>query len=204
MGKSVRIACSLGFVVFVTACSTTPMVVELADSIYRPSSTKEGDQYGVSFVKVLNKADEGRFVNNPFGDSVFPIKPHTPTRETVEDDLRRFLIETLPVRQAAPRSLRVTISKAESYWIYGGAMTIPVIGLAFVGADTEFGMNLRVLFEIEENGKVTRSYLFDERITVQGKATTPDSIKESYQKLIAEYRTRFFGELETNFLNRYF
>ena len=177
-----------------TACSTAPAVVDLSDSVYKPSSPNEGDQYSVSFVKILNKADGGRNA----------LRLHKPTRETVEEDLKRFLADTLPVKKTAPRSLQVTISKAESYWLYEGAATIPIIGILFIDADFEFGINLRVLFEIEQNSKVVSSYLFDERVTIQGKAATPDNIRESYKKVIAEYRKRFFGELETNFLNRYF
>jgi hypothetical protein len=51
-------------------------------------------------------------------------------------------------------------------------------------------MNVRVSFEVEERGKVVRTFAVNERFSIpDGKADTQDDIARSYQKLVAKYRS---------------
>jgi hypothetical protein len=185
-------------------CATAPPVIDLSKSVFKAGLANQSERKQIGTLKIINKADDGKLVNTILeSDTIFPIKPAVTTKETVEQDLKRFFEDTLIIDKTADQDITVTISKADSYWIWGGNAKIPFIGLALVNADYEFGVNLRVLFEIEKKGKVTASYLFDEKITIQDKAAAEEAIIRSYQRLIAEYRKRFFDELETRFLGRY-
>ncbi len=188
----------------VCGCASAPPVIDLSESAFKVSSLRKSERKKIGSLKIINKANDGQLVNTMLGsDSFFPIKPATATKETVEQDLKRFFDDVINIDKTSEQSLTVTISKADAYWVLGGADKLPIIGLFTANSDREFGLNLRVLFEVEQKGKVTASYLFDEKITVQDKAATQEAITHSYQKLIAEYRKRFFGEIETRFVGRY-
>lgn len=186
-------------------CAGTPLVVDVSDSIYRGATPTHSAAHRISAIAIINKADDGKMVNTTLGsDSVFPIKPETPTRVLVEQDIKRYLEEHLVADPSAKRSLFVTISKADAYWVWGSAAKLPFVGLALAGANTDIGMNLKVLIEIEDSGKVISSYQFDENIVIKDKATDQEAIAASYRKLIETYRMKFFGELDIRFINRYF
>jgi hypothetical protein len=70
--------------------------------------------------------------------------------------------------------------------------------------DVEYGVYLRVQFEVEQNNKVLRTYLYERVIKTTGKNATWADVEESYQKLIATYRQEFFQQLEHEFIERYF
>lgn len=199
-----RLLLAIATSLLICGCASAPPVIDLAGSVFKTGSASQSERKQIGTLRIINKADDGKFVNNTFGDTINPIKPATMTKETVEQDLKRFFEDSLRIDKTADQDLTITISRADSYWVWGGADKVPLIGLFVVNADREFGVNLRVLFEIEQKGKVATSYLFDEKITVQDKATTREAIIQSYQKLIAEYRKRLFGELETRFVGRYF
>ncbi len=186
-------------------CAGTPLVVDVSDSIYRGATPIRSAEHHISALTIVNKADDGKVVNTTLGsDSIFPIKPETPTRVTVEQDIKRYLGEQLVTDHSAKRSVYVTISKADAYWVWGSAAKMPFVGLALAGANTDIGMNLKVLIEIEDSGRVISSYQFDENIVIQDKATDQGAIAASYRKLIETYRKKFFQELDTRFINRYF
>ena len=158
-------------------------------------------------VRVVNQADDGKGPAPSFiSDSYVPIKPATTTKETVESDIKQFFAESFRLGPLAPKSLVVTISKADSGMVnrWEAKIPIPFVGIVGTLAETEFYMNLRVLLEVEQNGKVISSSLFDEKVTIQGHCSRREVFIQSYRRLIAEYRRRFFGELETKFIDRYF
>jgi hypothetical protein len=200
--KNLLLAVCLFAIALVAGCSTVPPVIDLSGSAYRTSENAT-NRKSVSSIQFRNKAEEGKLVNGGIGGSVFPIIPATTTRQTVESDMRSFFGEAIFVDPSSKRSLLVTISKADSYWVFGAMSAVPFLGLLTVGADTEFGMNVRVLVEVEEGEKVVSSYTFDEKITVQDKSTTGQAVQTSYKHLIAEYRKRLFPELESRFIRRY-
>lgn len=186
-----------------SGCAAQPLKVDVSQTIYDarvPSMAKPK----VSEITLINKADDGEMVNTALGsDSVFPIKTEKATKETVEKDLRRYLHERTARSSEAKKSLRVVIHKADSYWVWSSAAKAPIFGLAFIGADTDFGLNLRISFEVEEGGKVISTYWFDDVITIQAKSTTQEAIKKSYKELVGEYRKTLFGDLDSEFVGRY-
>jgi hypothetical protein len=192
-------------VISLSGCANTPMSVDLSQSEHLLQRKSKQDKASVSNVVITNKAEKTKLVNTPLGsDTLFPFNTDVETRQTVEADIRRFFDVTLDKNQKSSRSLAITINKVDGYWVWGGASKIPFVGLFTVGADTDFVVSLRVLFEIEEGGKVISSYLFDDKFVIQGSAATEDVIKENYQRLIAEYRNKFFSELDDRFVARYF
>ena len=88
--------------------------------------------------------------------------------------------------------------------MWGGAAKLPFVGIARAAADYDIGMNLKVLMEIEDSGKVVSSYLFDEKILIRDKVTDQAAMAETYRNLVNAYRIKFFWELDRNFVNRYF
>lgn len=205
MKVQMRLLLAIATSLLVCGCASTPPVIDLSESVFKAGSINQSERKQIGTLRIINRADDGKVVNTILGsDSIFPIKPATTTKETVEQDLKRFFESVFSTDKTTAQDITVTISKADSYWVWGGGAKVPFFGLFMVNADTEFGINLRVLFEIEQKGKVTASYLFDEKITIQDKAATQEAIIQSYQKLIAEYRKRLFGELETRFVGRYF
>ncbi|OTP80252.1 hypothetical protein [Caballeronia sordidicola] len=78
------------------------------------------------------------------------------------------------------------------------------LGLALLGTPDVFTMRVRATFEVEDHGKVLRTFSYDETYSLaDGSATTQDSIAESYERLIALYRQRFFDDLDRQFAARY-
>ena len=187
------------------AAPRPPFIVDVSDSIYRGASPNRSLAHHISTLTIINKADDGTFVDTAFtSDSICPIKPQTRTRDTVEQDIKRYLEDQLLIDHSAKLALRVTIYKADSYFVITSARKTPFVGLATHSSDTDIGMNLKVLIEIEDSGKVVKSYLYDEKIVIYGKYADYDDIAASYRKLIDKYRKIFFGELDNQFINRYF
>lgn len=185
--------------------STPPRTIDLSQSTYRVSTERVALRKSISHIEIRNTADDGKLVNTMLGsDSFIPIKPATTTRQTVESDLHSFFSLALRPDAASTRSLTITISKADSYWVWGGVAKVPFFNFLVVGADTEVGMNIKVLLEVEEGGKVISTYLFDEKIFIQDQVSTGDAIALSYQRLIASYRKKLFDELDSRFVSRYF
>lgn len=187
-----------------SSCAAPPLVIDLPPSAYKTSPETVIPSKPISNVDIRTTADDGNSVYGGIGaDTLVQINPVTKTKQTVESDLRQFFVEAVPSDKASNRSITVTIRKVDSYWVWSAAAKTPIIGLAFANADTAFGMNVPVLIEVEEGGKVVSSYIFDERITIQGKATTRETIEAAYKRLVAEYRRRLYGELEARFVRRY-
>ncbi len=186
--------------ILVSSCAAPPMQVNLPS--FSPSLTSEVIE--LSNIEIVNKANDGELVNTTvFNNSILPLHLATTTKETVENDIQEYLKKHTRINKSAERSLRVIITRADSYWVWSSADKIPFVGLLLIGTDSEFGINLRVVFEIEQKGKVVSSYWFDKKITIESVSATEETIKESYKKLITEYRKVFFDELNSSFINRY-
>jgi len=187
--------------IILTGCSSTPLKVDLSSSEYQSEIIQKKDIYGLN---IINKADPGKLLNTMLGsDSHLPIKTAQPTKLTVENDIKQYFEETTQINQNSTHSVTATIYKADAYWVWGGASKIPIFGLLATGSDAPYRMNLKVLLEIENNGKVEKSYLFDEVIEIQASAATEESIKAGYADLIAKARKALFSELDKRFINRY-
>ena len=185
---------------FLTGCSTGPLNAGLP-----PININATDEQPIKLttVSIINKANTGELINHIFGPAYMPMYTRTPSMETVQVDIESFFKERTITSSESTKSLQVVIHKADSYWRWGGASRIPIIGIAFVAVDYEFGLNLNISFEVENNGKIVNIYTFKDTITIKGKAMTQDDMKTSYKKLISKYREVLLTELDTEFIRRY-
>ncbi len=133
-------------------------------------------------------------------DQQLPLKQNTPFVKIVGDDLSAFFTKS----NTSEYSLNVIIQTAEPYWTLTAFQRIPVIGWFASGMDVEYGLYLRLQIEVEQNGKVVRTYSYDQVIKTIGKNGTAADFEESYQKLISVYRQEFFSQLDSEFVSRYF
>lgn len=135
-----------------------------------------------------------------FGDQQGPIKAKTPFSKIVGDDISAFFMRS----SASDYSLAVQIQTAEPYFTMTAEQKVPFLGILASGMDVEYGVYLRLQFEVEQNGKVLRTYAYDNVIKTMGQNATPKDMEEGYQKLISEYRRDFFQQLDKEFVARYF
>ncbi len=191
--------------VLLTGCAAGPRTVDLSESFNKTNPLRIVERKRISAYKILNKSESTpNQSSGVFSTSYNGIGTAIKTKETVEEDLRNFINKSFEVDGTTDKVLIVTLLKADSYWVLDTLEKLPFVGLLTAAADREFGLNLRVRFEIEQSGKVVNSYLVDEKITVKASAATDAALKDSYKKLISEYRAIFFPDLENNFVLRYF
>ncbi|MBF0417383.1 MAG: hypothetical protein HQL86_03940 [Magnetococcales bacterium] len=191
-------------VVAVLAGCATPIIADLSGSDYN-LSRKINSNIKLSKVNVRNLAPETKFsTTNPGSQTHFAIRTETQFRKTLEDDIKRYFDQAVQIDTLANKSLTITIKSADNYFVWEGNSQVPLIALLSVGSDVDYIISLKILFEIEENNKVVNSYYYDDIVTIKGKGAVNSDIKEAYQKLVAEYRAKFFSDIETMFLKRYF
>lgn len=194
---STRVVITLLLFTVLAGCATVRPVMDVSESIYRGTPPTRSSSHKVLRIDVTNKAGDGEIDIKIFGNKVLPFRPATSTKETVEQDIRRYLEEHVQYDKESKKSLHITIYKADSFFVNEYSI-IP--GKVFF-ADSDCGVNIKVRFEIEEGGKVLSSYLYDDKITAKCALSSGDIAM--YQKLISEYRTKFFGELDKEFMDRY-
>jgi hypothetical protein len=198
-----KICISLFLCIFLLGCSSQPLKIDIPATTFS-SSKLSSSKPKLQSIEIINKAKEGKLKNSPLGsDSIFPIKTSPTTQVIVENDIRNYFRINTEIGNKNNINLRVVIHKADSYWVWGGSSKIPIFGLLTVASNTEFGINLKLSFEVIVDGKVARTYWYDEVITIQAPATTEESLKSSFKHLIDEYRATLFSELHKEFIQRY-
>jgi len=157
----------------------------------------------VSSVEVTNSAPPPVPAENPaFSASYIPVGANT--AETVSADLKAYFADATV--HGAPETQRVIarIEKADAYWVEPASIKVPIFGLLALGGDREFFMNVRISFEVEEHGKVARTFTINERFSIpDGKGGSQAEIARSYRRLVTQYRERFFASLDKSFTTRY-
>lgn len=189
--------------VLISGCS--PMVVDLSESAHQINSPyqQQNNRFDYKFV-VLDRASEIKNRQRIFGSSLFAINTQEKPKETLEKDLNRYF-EAVLVSENTNKRIVARIDRADAYWINPGVNTIPFVGLvtSFTSA-YPFVFDISVTFEIEENGRVVRSYPFIQKFEIKdGNAMTPSAIQNSYKRLISEYRKMMFNSLSQEFIPRY-
>lgn len=198
MGK-IRILLAL-FALCLAGCA--PLQVNLSGSEYQPAPSTAAAQNQVASITIINRAADAELQNHPFSNSLIPIKTAVPPQSTVESDIKLLLSETLHVGGNADKSVFVTIRRADAYWTMGVADRIPLVGLAAAARDREFIMHVVLSLDVRKGGVIVASYPVDREVKIVGKATTRTAIAESYQRLIAKYRTDVLGDIQRNFINK--
>lgn len=182
--------------VIISGCA--PLRVDLSDSEYVP---KASDTKKVSSFSIINRAGDTPLVRDFFGDFLLPVKTEITFPATLESDLNLLLAQTLKIDNEAEKKVFITIRKAEVYRVMDVVERIPFVGLATVGSDKEFFINVTMSLETRSNGKIVDSHLIDEKISILGKAATQEDIAESYAKLIFAYRSKILSKIQDDFIN---
>ena len=129
----------------------------------------------------------------------FLIKP----KDTVESDLHEFFDSHISQDANAKRGIRVILNKVNAYWINPVAASVPFVNFLTLGMDHEHFMDVKVTVEIEENGKVLSTYIFEDTVTVKAPVNTDEAKFSAYKLLISTYRKKMFNSLENDFIARY-
>jgi hypothetical protein len=204
-GIRLRTAYLLSSALVLASCATTPAPpIDVSRSAVLVKSTlADSSKPTVSAFEVQNQAPPPpRSKISAFDDVDIPIRSETD--KTVADDLTNYFAKATRTDPASPQKVIARIERADAHFVFGGAKRIPFLGILAIGSDTDFVMNLRVIFEVETNGKVLRTYQVNETYTVpDGKSADTDSVNDSYRRLVELYRTRLFSELDQTFTPRY-
>jgi hypothetical protein len=191
------------FILFImllfAGCTIKPMEVDLGTNHFNNQTPLNINIKTISIEKVEK---EIKVDYSGYGDSKMPIPTKESTTSVVEKDINEYFSKLL-FNTSSNRTLNITIKEAVPYWIFSSAKKIPLVGVFAAGADTDYSLNLNILFEIEENGKVINSYSYNDVITIKNSASFEEDIKKGYQELIKKYRSVFFNELENKFIKRY-
>lgn len=193
------------FVAAVVLCGCAPMAVDLSGSDNLVNrQVQKSDQFDYKLV-VLNKAPETTTKNILFGTGIHPInftaeKP----KDTLERDIKRYFGK-ITSRVDNERRVVVRIDRADAYYEGRASKQIPFIGLFTVWIpNTLYVFDINVYFEVEENGKVIRSWPFTQKVEFhEGETATPSGLERSYQQLISMYRKSMFDSLNEEFIPRY-
>ncbi len=186
-------------ILFFVGCTIKPMEVDLGSNQFNNQASLNINIKKISVEKIEK---EIKFDYSGYGDSKMPIVTKESTTTVVEKDIKEYFSK-LVFNSNSNRTVNITIKEATPYWIFSGANKVPVVGLFTAGMQTDYFLNLNILFEIEENGKVINSFLYDDVITIKNSASFEEDIKKGYQILIKEYRNVFFDDLENKFIKRY-
>lgn len=191
------------FILFIillfTGCTIKPMEVDLGTNNF---SSQTPLNINIKTISIEKVEKEMKVDYTGLGDSKIPIQTKDSTASIVEKDMKEYFSK-LVFNSNSNRTVNITIKEATPYWIFSGANKVPVVGLFTAGMQTDYFLNLNILFEIEENGKVINSFLYDDVITIKNSASFEEDIKKGYQILIKEYRNVFFDDLENKFIKRY-
>ncbi|MDR5811194.1 hypothetical protein [Caballeronia sp. LZ019] len=188
--------------VFLAGCAVAPFDVSQSENLVKTAVVTQ-KKPSVAAVEVINAAPLPPKPSVSVFDAMsFPVT--NDTRDTVTADLKKYFSDSTVIDPSSNEKLVVRLEKAESYWVMGAGQRVPFFGILAVGADEEFYLLLKATLEVEVEGKVVRSYTIDKKISLpDGKNATAAAIHESYQRLIALYRTSFYSELDSTFTTRY-
>ncbi|MFA5460445.1 MAG: hypothetical protein WC274_00030 [Sulfurimonas sp.] len=183
-----------------SGCANKPINIDVSESKYK---IKEQVEIDIKNINIENVSNNGEMINTILGsDTIIPIIPEVPTKETVENDIKDYF-HTMKMIESSNKVLKIVVKKADSYWTLSDLQKIPIFGLFAVGQKVTYGLNLKVLFEVEEDGKVIKSYTFNDTIKIKNGNVTQDDIIAGYKKLISQYREVFFNEIHNQFTKRY-
>ncbi|MDO1560396.1 hypothetical protein Q0812_13255 [Brevundimonas sp. 2R-24] len=99
--------------------------------------------------------------------------------------------------------VRATVQEATVSIETSGLDHLPVARLGAPFRGRPFVARGRILFEVEEGGRVVRSVVFEETAAVEGSTTTDERRAASTAAAIAEWRQKAFARIEREVLARY-
>jgi hypothetical protein len=194
-------------IVFLGVCPALAKMEFPGGSVSPPPIRKTG-QPAFGELQVINETSDRRTRLFLLDNVQVPIDTPLSPGQTLQEDLERFLKGRVAFDPAVPRGLKVTIQKAEVYWVLplDEKVIIDSFNLADLNAETkEYNLELKVLFEVREAGRVAKSYLFERKISLpDGRAEFPGEIQESYRRLLDRTRKVLFEAVEREFLGQLF
>lgn len=190
------------FALALAGCAPALKRVDLSESNYQSRLFQQRSSNTVQQFTVINKAKPGEFERDGasnFSESRIPIQAEEEAKVVVERDLQEYFKASLSESERSSRKVFATIYRADAYQAskLNGTAFIPIVG-AFTGSDQKIGLNLKVLVEVEDQGKVVKEFTFDQRI--EKKMQGLESIEDHYKRLVAQYREQLFSELDRNVL----
>ncbi len=130
-----------------------------------------------------------------------PLKEAPPFARIVSDDISAFFSRS----GESQYGLKVQIHHAQPYRTVTGLQRIPVLSLfAPAGKTTEYGVYMRILFEVLRDGKVIKTYTYYDTIKTVTQNDAGNDLEKAYKKLVAAYRQEFFQQLDREFVAKYF
>jgi hypothetical protein len=185
-------------------CAGAPMKVDTSESAYKVARTEATGGTAVSAVVVANKAENGVYNRDGlFGELHFPFIFETTPRQLVEQDVRDFFAQAVKSDPASATRIVVTIKKVDCYGILTAMQATGILGIALAGTERSLVMDISALVEVEESGRVLKSYAIEKRTVIKARTPLKKDLIAAYQKLIATYRLEAFGDLEHSFVERY-
>jgi hypothetical protein len=188
---------ALAAVLALAGCASVPEKVDTSASAYKVARTAAAGATTVSAIVIANKAEDGVYKRDGLlGEVRFPFNVDPKPKQLVERDLQEFFSQAVKSDPNSGTRIVVTLKRVDCYLSVPGIHFAPIIGFAFIGVKNPMVMEISALVEVEEGGRVTRSYLLE-------KKTVLNDGHGAYRELIAAYRQEVFQELERDFVERY-
>ncbi|MEF9481045.1 hypothetical protein [Ralstonia sp. 1B3] len=196
-----RFFCVVALSLLLGACATpVPLDVSQSAHLVRTSVSVKPM---VASVEMKNEAPPPTPHEHKVFDTTFVPVP-AETAAIVAADLKRYFDQATVHADGSKQRIVVRIERADAYWEFHAVDKAPIVSLFTMPGRRNYFMNVRVSFEVEQDGKVVRTYTANERFVLpDGKANGQDDIEESTRRLIAQYREQFFAGLDKTFTTRY-
>ncbi len=198
----------LGWLIVFLGVSPALAKTEFPGGPVSPPPIRKTGQPAFGELQISNETSDRRTRLFLLDNVQVPIDTPVSPGKTLQEDLERYLKGRVALDPAVSRRLKVAIQKAEVYWVLplDEKVIIDSFNLADLGSETkEYDLELKVLFEIREAGRVAKSYLFERKISLpDGRAEFPGEIQESYRRLLDRTRKVFFEAVEGEFLGQLF
>jgi hypothetical protein len=164
-------------------------------------SCKSTPDVAIKSMAIIDRTSKSaELKRSALGDYQVEIKQETPFSKVLSDDLNKFFNKS----DTSLYSVSVQIQRADPYWTLTAEQRVPLLGMLAMGMEVEYGIYLKLQFEVEQNNKVVRVYLYDNVIKTTAQNATGEDMEKGYQKLISVYREEFFQQLDHEFVERYF
>lgn len=206
--RALSIIAATALIVVQPCFAITPKPILIETSPFEVMAIDGRSLIEVGSLEVVSKPDaSGK--SYVYKSPVHPILQVTSpaTNEIVEADLLRYFAARVQTNPDLLTKLVVRIEQAEIFRTTPVLNTVPILGL-FVGTAkgfaAPFSFKLRVVFEIEEAGRVVRSHDFEHTVETENlPAGTAKSIKQSLGIVIQKYRDEVFPMLDAQVVGRY-
>lgn len=191
-------------VLLLYGCSVAPMKVDVGIFNGNTLSEDNNKKPTVNSFKLINKAENESQMEGGVSDALMPVRTNPSSKTIVEADINEYLEKNLTIDTESIFSISVYIINVDTFYATGTGDAIPFFNFVTVGAKRDFLLRLNIRFEVEENNKVVRTYIYDDAITLKdGVSATEKTKRDSYERLIELFRKEFFSTLDKEFIYRY-